>query len=96
MIYDGAGGDCTALWHSYHPSYLTTKPPPEKHLIGSVRDYHSFYSYDGKFYEDLKKEVESKLPKRKWQSHWQLYIKAVILVPLYFYCVHWYVTCCTW
>lgn len=28
MIYDGAGGDCTALWHSYHPSFMTSNPPP--------------------------------------------------------------------
>lgn len=29
IIYDGAGGDCTATWHSYHPSYLTKNEPPK-------------------------------------------------------------------
>lgn len=50
MIYDGAGGDCTAMWHSYHSSALTKNPPPQKYLIGQVRDYKPYYSYDGSFY----------------------------------------------
>lgn len=95
MIYDGAGGDVTALWHSYHPTAMTTKPPPQKYLIGQVRNYQSFYSYDGKFYEDVKKEVESTMPREKWQNHWQLFLKAAVLVPTYLYCIYWYVTSCT-
>jgi hypothetical protein len=30
------------------------KGPPEKYLIGYVRDYVSYYSYDGGFYSELK------------------------------------------
>jgi len=39
MILDGAGGDCTFMWHSYHPVYLTDKGLPDQYLIGKVRDY---------------------------------------------------------
>lgn len=50
MIYDGAGGDCTAMWHSYHSTSLIKNGPPSKYFIGKVRDFVAFYSYDGTFY----------------------------------------------
>ena len=58
MIYDGAGGECTPMFESYHPLYLTKQGPPQKYYIGDVRDYHDFYSWDGKFYDKLKERVE--------------------------------------
>lgn len=30
IIYDGAGGDCTPMWESYHPLKLAKSKPPEK------------------------------------------------------------------
>ncbi len=50
MILDGAGGECTAMWWSYHPSYLIKQGVPEKFLIGEVLDYIPFYSFKSDFY----------------------------------------------
>lgn len=45
MILDGAGGECTPMWYSYHQSTTITNGPPAKYYIGDVQDYHDFYSY---------------------------------------------------
>jgi hypothetical protein len=45
MILDGAGGECTFMWQSYHPSKMVRNGVPSKYLIGKVRDYEDFYSY---------------------------------------------------
>lgn len=57
-----------------------------------MRDYDQYYSYDGNFYLELKQEVERSLPKRKWQSHWQLYVKAAICLLGYLASLYYFVT----
>lgn len=90
MIYDGAGGDCTAMWQSYHSSKMIRKSPPTEYLIGEVRDYVDFYSWDGDFYLTLKEKVEALIPKNKRQFDYKLFIKAGIIfvgyvVSLYYF-----------
>ena len=46
IIYDGAGGDCTAMWFSYHPVGVIKSKILEAYKIGKVRDYNLFYTYD--------------------------------------------------
>jgi hypothetical protein len=65
MFLDGAGGECTFMWHSYHPSSLINAGVPKKFLIGKVRDYEDFYDYSGNFYIDLKQQAEKMVPKDK-------------------------------
>jgi len=45
MILDGAGGECTPMWYSYHSSSTLSHPPPSKYCIGKVYDYQDFYTY---------------------------------------------------
>mmetsp|Transcript_43563 Transcript_43563/g.60486 ORF Transcript_43563/g.60486 Transcript_43563/m.60486 type:complete len:236 (-) Transcript_43563:1045-1752(-) len=59
MIYDGAGGDCTPMWESYHTLGMLKQGPPKKYMIGSVRNYEDFYNWDGKFFYTLKEKVEA-------------------------------------
>jgi hypothetical protein len=53
------------MWHSYHGSSLVKSGVPEKYLIGRVKGYKDFYSYDGDFYSKLKERVEKLIPKNK-------------------------------
>ena len=77
MIYDGCGGDCTSMWESYHSLSMVKKGPPQEFLIGSVRDYEDFYSWDGSFYSTLKERVEKAMPKSKRQNDWKLILKGI-------------------
>ena len=79
MILDGAGGECTFMWHSYHPIGMVESGVPQKYLIGQVRDYEDFYSYDGTFYSSLKRKVEAKVPRGKRRHDIKLYIKITII-----------------
>ena len=36
MILDGAGGECTPMWYSYHQSNTIKNGPPSKYCIGEV------------------------------------------------------------
>lgn len=94
MIYDGAGGDCTSMWESYHPLAMTKLSPPEKYCIGEVRNYESFYSWDGDFYKKIKERVEEKIPKTKRRNETVIFIKAAVLLTLYFVTLYYYVTRC--
>jgi len=64
-IMEGAGGDCTEIWESNHPTRIVKRGPPKKYKIGYVRDYRPFNNWDGSFYNDLKKKVEDEIPKEK-------------------------------
>lgn len=85
MIYDGCGGDCTSMWESYHSVSMTKVGPPQEYVIGIVRDYEDFYSWDGTFYNDVRQRVEKFLPKEKRQNDWRLFIKAAFILIGYFY-----------
>jgi hypothetical protein len=76
------------MWESYHPLSLTKRGPPAEYLIGEVRDYHDFYSWEGDFYSTLKKRVEDHIPKKRRQNDWRLILKGVVILIGYFYCTY--------
>jgi fatty acid desaturase len=87
VIYDGAGGDCTPMWESYHPLALVKEGPMKKYHIGYVRDYKDFYDWNNKFYYTLKERVEAIVPKENRRSETVMYQKFVIIL------VFWAFTC---
>jgi len=94
MIYDGAGGDCTSMWESYHPLAMTKAGPPEKYCIGEVRNYQSFYSWDGSFFKTVKERVEAKIPRAKRRNEITVFLKATALIVLYFFGLYSYMVYC--
>lgn len=90
MIYDGAGGDCTAMFESYHPFAMIQAGPPEKYLIGEVRDYTDFYQWGGDFYKTVKERVEKILPRDKRRNSPSLFIKGVVFVIGYWISMYYY------
>ena len=81
---DGAGGDCTPMWESYHPLALAKQGPQQKYWIGMVRDYFDFYSWEGKFYTEVKTRVEKAVPHENRRFHWIMYTKFVVILVLFF------------
>ena len=96
LIYDGAGGDCTAVWESYHPLSMVEKGVPSKFLIGEIRDYKDFYSWDGEFYKTVKKRVEDAMPRQKRRDDSEMTSKAITLMIFYFNSLGLYIYYCTW
>ena len=96
LIYDGAGGDCTAVWESYHPLSLLAKGVPEKYLIGKIRDYRDFYSWEGEFYKTVKQRVENAIPRSKSRDDSQMTNKGLSLLIFYFISLFLYIYYCTW
>jgi len=94
MIYDGAGGDCTSMWESYHSLSMVKSGPPQKYCIGEIRNYQTFYSWDGDFYHKLKAKVEAKIPRSKRRNEATIFIKGFCLVILYFISLYYYITFC--
>eukprot|EP00743_Colponemidia_sp_Colp-15_P001945 GILK01002117.1.p1 GENE.GILK01002117.1~~GILK01002117.1.p1 ORF type:complete len:685 (+),score=76.20 GILK01002117.1:99-2057(+) len=83
VIYDGAGGDCTSMWESYHPLYVTNKGVPSRFLVGEVKDYTDFYNWEGDFYTVLKKRVEAIIPPSKRRDDIRMLRKAVFIIACY-------------
>lgn len=94
MIYDGAGGDCTAMWESYHPLGLLKAQPPQTMYIGDVRNYRPFYSWKGNFYYELKEKVEALIPRSKRRNDIVLFLKGLIIIILYAFALYWYIKYC--
>jgi fatty acid desaturase len=92
MIYDGAGGDCTAMWESYHPLALVKSGPPQKYLIGTVRAYKDFYSWTGDFFYKLKERVEEKIPKSIRRNEPILITKGIIILISWFIMLYMWIT----
>jgi len=90
IIYDGAGGDCTPMWESYHPLKLAKARPPEKYCIGYVRDYNDFYSWDGKFFDTLKERVEKAIPHKLRRYDPRMYVKTLGILVLWFSAAYYY------
>jgi len=90
IIYDGAGGDCTPMWESYHPLETAKARPPERYCIGYVRDYIDFYSWDGEFYNVLKERVEAAIPKKLRRYDPRMYIKTIVVLILWFCAAFYY------
>ena len=96
IILDGAGGDCTPTWESYHPLKLTKRGPHQKYWIGMVRDYEDFYNWDGEFYDEVKKRVEAIVPHDIRRYDNKMYIKAAVILVLFFATLYWNITTYTW
>lgn len=90
IIYDGAGGDCTAMWFSYHPVGIIKSNILEKFKIGRVRDYNAFYTYNNNFLIEVKDTAEKMVPKSKRCNHYKLFLKGLIIVPSYLYFLYQY------
>lgn len=96
IIYDGAGGDCTGVWQSYHPLSVIEKGVPSKYLIGEIRDYKDFYSWDGDFYKTIKKKVEDAIPRRNRRDDPQMNTKGLLILVFYFLSLFLYIYYCRW
>lgn len=97
MILDGAGGECTPMWYSYHSSLSIQHGPPPKYKIGTVHDYHDFYSYQNNnaskdFYLTLKRKVEALMPRSHFQNSYLLFLKAACIISGFFYCQYKFTT----
>ena len=92
LILDGAGGDCTPYWESYHPLSLTERGPPRKYQIGYVQDYSPFYSWDGDFYRTVKQRVEAHLPAKQRRFHWFFWAKAIFILLALVYSYYKFIT----
>ena len=95
LIYDGAGGDCSSVWESYHPLALTEAGPFQKYRIGKVANYVDFYSYTGTFYSSLKEKVEKLIPREKRQNDWKLFTKAALIIIGYWISLYYFITECS-
>lgn len=96
IIYDGAGGDCTPMWESYHPLETAKSRPAEKYCIGYVRDYYDFYSWDGEFYDVLRKRVEEAIPREYRRYDPRMYAKSAVILITWSICFYWYLMYNTW
>lgn len=96
VIYDGAGGDCTGVWESYHPLSVLDRGIPKKYLIGEIRDYNDFYSWDGTFYRKIKEKVEKAIPRNKRRDDQRMTIKGLCLLVSYFFALGLYIYFCNW
>ena len=96
IIVDGAGGDCTPTWESYHPLKMAKRGPHQKYWIGMVRDYDDFYNWDGEFYDELKKRVEDKVPHEIRRYDPRMYWKTAVILVLFFATLYWNITTYTW
>jgi fatty acid desaturase len=96
VIYDGAGGDCSAVWESYHPLSTINKGIPTRYLIGEIRDFQDYYAWDGDFYRNIKQKVESIMPREIRRDDPSMNIKGLILLVAYFIGLFLYIYFCTW
>ena len=96
LFIDGAGGDCTPMWESYHPVKMAKQGPNEKYWIGMVRDYWDFYAWDGEFYNTVKERVEKVVPKENRWYHWKMYWKTITVLFGYFIGMYLYMFINTW
>lgn len=92
VIYDGAGGDCTPMWESYHPLALIKEGPMKKFMVGYVRDYSDFYDWNQKFYYTLKERVEARVTKEGRRFDWVMYFKFCFVLFCWAYTLYKYET----
>ena len=84
------------MWESYHPSHVLAQGIPDKYRVGTVLDFEDFYQWGGKFYDTIKKKVETTMPKqnRRWEPI--MMVKVLFILALYFISLWLYMTRCTW
>jgi len=82
IIYDGAGGDCTIMFWSYHPlslidncgSYLG------KFVVGEIENYKCIYDVGTRFHRTLKQRVEEKISPSQRCSDWRMWSKTFVIL----------------
>jgi len=79
------------MYESYHPLAMVKSGPPEKYLIGEVRDYSDFYSWTGDFYTKVKAKVEKLLPRDERRNSPSLFVKGVVIVVMYYFSMYLYI-----
>jgi len=82
IIYDGAGGDCTIMFWSYHPLSLIDNCASyvNKFVIGEVENYKCVYDVGTKFHRTLKQRVEEKIPSSLRRSDWRMWFKTFVIL----------------
>jgi len=82
IIYDGAGGDCTIMFWSYHPLSLIDNCSSyvNKFVVGEVENYKCVYDVGTKFQRTLKQRVEDKIPRSLWCSDWRMWCKTFVIL----------------
>lgn len=84
IIYDGAGGDCTIMFWSYHPlSFIDNSSSHiNKMLIGEVENYKCVYDVGTKFHRTLKQRIEEKIPSSQRRSDWRMWFKTFMILVI--------------
>jgi len=82
IILDGAGGDCTIMFWSYHPLSLIDNCSSyiQKFVVGEVENYKCVYDVGTKFHRTLKQRVEDKLPSSVRRSDWRMWFKSALIM----------------
>jgi len=82
IIYDGAGGDCTIQFWSYHPLSWIERSDSilNKFTVGEIADYKLIYDVDTPFFRTLKSRVEDRIPPCKRRADPVLWIKTALLL----------------
>lgn len=82
ILYDGAGGDCTIMFWSYHPlSFIDNcNSYFNKMVIGEVENYKCVYEVGSAFHRTLKQRVEAKVTRAERCSDWRMWAKSVCIV----------------
>lgn len=81
IIIDGAGGDCTIQFWSYHPLSFIDRADSmlNKYIVGEIENYKLMYDVDTPFFRTLKTRVEDKIPPCLRRSDPTLWIKTALL-----------------
>lgn len=84
IIVDGAGGDCTIQFWSYHPLSFIDHADSllNKMIVGEIEDYKLVYNVDTPFFRTLKSRVEKEIPRQERRADPQLWIKSAILLTV--------------
>jgi len=82
ILYDGAGGDCTIMFWSYHPLSLIDNFSPyvNKFIVGEIENYKCVYDVGTKFHRTLKQRVEDKIPCSERRSDWRMWFKTFMIL----------------
>ena len=61
-----------------------------------VKDYFDFYSWDGEFYDEVKRRVEAIMPREKRRYDPRMYFKSVFCVICFLVSLYMYIFWNTW
>ena len=61
-----------------------------------VKDYYDFYSWEGEFYDEVKRRVEAIMPREKRRYDTRMYFKSIICVSCFLVTLYMYIFWNTW